>query len=393
MRRRTFLTWVGGTVLASTALRSVATPKERKKYKACIIGDSAQGDYGHSMHLAFALRDDVAVTALADPVEAGRERFGREAGVERTYADYREMLEKERPDLVAVGPRWTIHHKEYLSACAAVGAHGFMEKPLCVDLAEADAMVEAVRGKNLKWAIAYNMRVTPVMAALKEKIQGGFIGSVLEARGRGKEDHRAGGEDLVVLGTHVLDLMRYFMGDPLSCYAEVTHNGLPITPQDVREATEPLGPVVGNRLHAVYAFEKGTAGHFSSMISRDGGGGRWGLDLYGTRGIVSIRMEVISDVWWCDRTTWAPDSEGKAWKRIPDLPTVTMTEPDKERHVYLVDDLIRAIEEDREPQAGLNDGRWALEMVQGVFTSAVKGCKEPLPSRQREHPLKHWASA
>ena len=42
----------------------------------------------------------------------------------------------------------------------------------------------------------------------------GRLGQLLEIRARGKEDTRAGGEDLIVLGTHCFDLMRYFAGDP-----------------------------------------------------------------------------------------------------------------------------------------------------------------------------------
>ena len=74
-------------------------------------------------------------------MKAARAKHAKEAGVERTYADYREMLEKERPDLVAVGPRHTVKHRDYLLACAEVGAHGFIEKPFCDDLAKGDEMV------------------------------------------------------------------------------------------------------------------------------------------------------------------------------------------------------------------------------------------------------------
>src|SRR5690606_13046843 len=146
-----------------------------------IIGDSKQGGYGHDMHLAFDLHDRVQVVGLADPDEEGRAKHAAEAGAANTYADYREMLEKEKPDLVAIGPRWTIHHKDYIEACAAAGAHGFLEKPLCVDLAEGDAMLAAVTARNLKWAVAYNFRVTPTLAHVKKAIlEDKLIGTVVE---------------------------------------------------------------------------------------------------------------------------------------------------------------------------------------------------------------------
>ena len=97
-------------------------------------------------------------------------------------------LEKEKPDLVAIGPRWTINHKDYLLACADIGAHGFMEKHICVDLEEADEMIAAVEAKNLKWSLAYNFRVTPEVQHARHMFRKeGIIGSPLEMRARGKE--------------------------------------------------------------------------------------------------------------------------------------------------------------------------------------------------------------
>ena len=54
--------------------RDIAESASEKKYKACIIGDSKMGGYGHWIQYAFALRDDVATVAVADPDE----RVGRD---------------------------------------------------------------------------------------------------------------------------------------------------------------------------------------------------------------------------------------------------------------------------------------------------------------------------
>ncbi len=387
MNRRTFLAAGASASVAAVAVGQGAP----RKYRACIIGDLKNGAYGHSMHLAFALRDDVEVVALADPSEEGRTRAGKEAGAARTYADYREMLEKEKPDLVAVGPRTTVNHRDYVLACADVGAHGYLEKPLAVDLAEADAMVAAVKAKNLKWALAYNVRMTPIMAHVKKMMwDEKLIGSIYEIRGRGKEDHRAGAEDLIVLGTHIFDLMAYLMGPPSWCQADITHNGKPARPENVREATEPLGPIVGNRLHALYGFAKGKAGHFSSMYSRDGGGGRWGVTIHGGKGVIQVHMGVVPEAWWLDDSRWTA-AHGTPWKPLPGMPDFTVADERRERHKYIVDDLIASIEADREPQTSLARSVMAQEMIQGVFASHVNGRRITIPQAEREHPLKDWA--
>lgn len=413
INRRVFL---AGAAAATAGLSLGARAQESAKtYRACIIGDSKQGGYGHDMHLAFDLNPRIQVVGLADPDEEGRAKFGAESKATTLYADYREMLEKEKPDIVAVGPRWTVNHKEYLDACVAIGAHGFMEKPVCVDLAEADAMVAAIEEKKLKWAVAYNFRQTPTLAHVKKCIvDDKLIGTVVELRSRGKEDARAGSEDLVVLGTHVFDLMRYLMGDALWCQADITHNGKPAVAADVREASEPLGPMLGNRIHATFGFEKGLAGHFSSMRTQELSGGRWGLDVYGTKGVISIKMDtfsrkpevkptreevmnsIVPEVLWLDDSGWIPrtGSDGaaiSAWKTLPDAPAIAINDQKRDRHAPIVADLIAAIEEDRLPATSLQDGAKSLEMVQAVFGAYVKGGRVALPLEVREHPLKHWS--
>lgn len=387
MDRRTFVGALGAAPVLSTVRAQTA-----RRYKACIIGDSAAGGYGHWLHVALAHRPDVAVAALADPDPEGRAKHAAEAGAERTYADYREMLAKEQPDLTVVGPRWSVRHKEYVLAAAEAGAHGLLEKPIAPSLAEADAMIEAVRAKDLKWSIMHNFRASPVIAHVKRVLaEQRLIGNVLEARGRGKEDARAGGEDLIVLGTHTFDMMLHFMGPAGWCQADITTNGNPSTPADVHEAGEPLGPVVGNRLHAMYGFQMGTAGHFSSMMNRHGNGGRWGLDIYGSQGAVSIRMDVVPEVGLLRDPSWAPGHGAAAWEPFPDVPEVTMEDERNGRNAPIVDDLIDAIETGREPAFSLETGRAAYEMIQGVFEAYVQGCRVSLPLANREHPLEEWA--
>ncbi|GMV94816.1 MAG: hypothetical protein AMXMBFR82_45940 [Candidatus Hydrogenedentota bacterium] len=389
--RRSFLTSLAAAPILAGAAGSALAAEGGKRYRACIIGDTEHGGYGHDVHRVWGVRDDVDVVGLADPDEAGRTKHGQEANAQNLYADWREMLEKEKPDLVAVAPRWTINHKEYLLACAEIGAHGFMEKPLCVDLAEADEMISAIEAKNLKWSIAFNFRVTDIIQHLKKAIyEDKLIGSPLEIRGRGKEDNRAGGEDLIVLGCHVFDIMIWLLGMPTWCSADITWNGNPATPSDVMEATEPLGPIVGNRLQATYGFAKGIPGYFASMKSRDVSGSRWGLDICGAEGVISVRMDVIPEVLMLRDPSWT-GANGAQWEPLPGAPEQVMENEHLERYAPIIHDLIASIEEDRLPAVSLQDGRNALEMTQGVFEAYTAGKTVELPLKERSHPLTRWS--
>lgn len=393
LSRRVFLGAIAAAATTGATRRTIAE-QDKARYKACVIGDTAQGGYGHSQHMAFSLRPDVAIAGLADPDEKGRAKHAAECGAQHTYADYREMLETERPDLVVIGPRHTVHHKEYLLACAEVGAHGLMEKPLCVDLEEADTMRAAVQQKNLKWALGFNVRATPtVQHVCRMVLEEDLIGTVLDLRGRGKEDHRSGGEDMIVLGAHVFDLMAAVMGGlPQWCFADIMQDGRAARADDVREASEQLGPIVGDAIRAMFGFSSGVTGFFSSAKQPDRAFSRFGLDLYGSRGIVSIRFGAVPQITWLDSPTWAPQPEASAWKPIPGMPDFSMRDAARECYKPIVDDLLNAIETDREPLTSLQHAVYSQEMIQAVFDSHASARRVLLPLENRSHPLRRWSA-
>src|SRR5688500_7210264 len=68
--------------------------------RAAVIGHTGRGDYGHGLDVIFNDVPGVTVVALADPEESGRAKAAARCGAARQYANYREMLEKEKPQLV-----------------------------------------------------------------------------------------------------------------------------------------------------------------------------------------------------------------------------------------------------------------------------------------------------
>ena len=141
-------------------------------------------------------------------------------------------------------------------AAAEHGALGiFCEKPLAPDLAACDAIVDACDRSHVKLAMAFQTRVSPRYERIKAMIAEGAIGEVLELRGRGKEDRRGGGEDLMVLGVHLFDLCHDLLGEPSWCFARVTAGGRPVGPADVRDGAEGIGPLAGDRVDAMFGFE------------------------------------------------------------------------------------------------------------------------------------------
>src|SRR5690242_3913869 len=167
-----------------------------KKYRVAVIGRTGKGNYGHGLDVVWKALDNVEVVAVADEDARGR-AAARRLRARHAYADYREMLARERPHLVSVADRYLDHHRDLVLACARAGASIFLEKPMARTLAEADEMVAACERHHVKLAIAHQTRYSPRLERVKELLEGGTLGDLLEMRCRGKEDSRVGGQDLM----------------------------------------------------------------------------------------------------------------------------------------------------------------------------------------------------
>src|SRR5947209_5969559 len=287
-----------------------------KRYRVAVIGRTGKGNYGHGLDVVWKAVENVEIVAVADENDKGRAAAAQRLGAKNAYGDYREMLDKERPQLVSVADRWLDRHRDMVTACAQAGASIFLEKPMARTLAEADEMVRACETHHVKLAIAHQTRYSPRLERVRELIEQGRLGDILELRARGKEDQRGGGEDLMVLGTHLMDLMRLLAGDPRWCFAQVTQNGKPVMKGDVREGGEGMGPVAGDRVVATYGFDKGVQGYFGSHRARAAAGSRFGLHVYGTKGIIELTTGSLPAAYLLEEPSWFAGRSKAAWQEI-----------------------------------------------------------------------------
>jgi predicted dehydrogenase len=299
------------------------------------------------------------------------------------YADYAKMLRDQKPDIVVIAPRWLDGHLEMTLAAAEARASVFMEKPMARTPAECDRMIEACDRGHVKMSVAHNMRTCPIMDFAEAKVKEGLVGDVLEIRSRGKEDRRAGGEDMMVLGTHCFDLLRRFAGDPEWVFGRVVEGDHEFRKADVRmEGPEGMGPMGGTAVEAMFGFPGGRTAHFASRRSTEVSGKRWGIELLGSKGAMSIRADHVPQIWHLDSLTWT----GAEWKRLMP-PAGTRPTSVQDAYHLMIDDLLQAIEKDREPVAGGRNALWTIEMLMGVYASHKSGGRVKLPLEKRGHAL------
>ncbi len=362
-----------------------------KTYRVAVIGRTGKGDYGHGLDTVWTAVDNVEIVAVADDDDKGRAAAASRLKAKNAYADYRQMLDKEKPQIVSVAARWPDCHEEMVVACARAGASVFLEKPMARTLAEADAMVRACETHHVKLAIAHQTRYSPRLARVRELIGEGRLGDLVELRGRGKEDARGGGQDLMVLGTHIFDLIRLLAGDPRWCFARVTQNAKPVTKSDVREGGEAMGPVAGDHIHAVYGLANNIIASFGTQKAKHGAGSRFGLHIHGTKGVVMLTTGSLPAVWFLDDPSWFPGRSKAPWQEVTSA-GLGKPEPLKDGGLnmgngWIVKDLIESIEQDRQPLGNMYDGRAALEMILAVYESHRKNAPVEMPLKTREHPL------
>jgi predicted dehydrogenase len=187
------------------------------------IGFVGCGRAAASLHLpAVARTPGVEAVAVADAEPAVARAVAARFGIERTYASAQELAADDAVDLVAVCTPPRAHAAAALAALEA-GRHVFVEKPLAIDPAEADAMVEAAEASGRVAITGFNLRVHRQVRLVREALDRGDLGRLLMVRTHWasgprpagwRSDPADGGVALWEMGSHHLDLWRYLAGEP-----------------------------------------------------------------------------------------------------------------------------------------------------------------------------------
>ncbi len=380
-----------------------------KRFRVAVIGSTGKGDYGHSIDTAFRGVERAEIVAVADDHAAGLKLAAQRLSVEATFADYREMLDRVKPDVVCVGPRWITDRVVVLQAVAQAGCHVYCEKPFVADLASADVIQSAFTTHRVRLAMAHQWRAMPPVQRALAEMRSGKYGRVLRMRARPKDDARGGGEELLVHGTHWFDLMIAIAGAPRWVSGHLRVKGREVTKGDRREGSEPVGPICGDSVMAVFGFEDGVIGSFDSTANTSPSSRRstnsdqpkpiwdsvYGLTIECEDAVLQLRQP--GDVFVYPANGVLPDFEPLQWKKlwVEDWHFTPEHQPRPIRQEWLslgnralANDLLDAIEMNREPLSPIRHAMLITEMVQGVYASHFgDGRRVLIPLVERQHPL------
>jgi len=184
-------------------------------YRAAVIGcgrigcsfdDDPKREYVSTHAGAYYNSPKTDLIALADVDTEKLEKYGKKFNVPKTYTDYKQMLEREKPDILSVCT-WNSTHLDIVKEAVNHGVKAiFCEKPIADTLASAREMVKLCKEKNVLLMIDHQRRFDKLHQEVKQFIQDGNLGGIQQA----SFYYTAG---IANTGSHVFDLLRFFFGE------------------------------------------------------------------------------------------------------------------------------------------------------------------------------------
>ena len=290
------------------------------------------------------------IVALADVRPENAAVLGREIGVGTQYTDYGELLERERPDVVAIST-WPGTHAEITIAAAEAGARGILcEKPIARSLEELDAMLAACDRAGTKLAVGHHTRYVPAVATARQLIAAGAIGQPTLLR-----VHSEGG--LLNNGSHRVDTLRYLMGDAAGEWVL----GQVERRTDRYERGEPIEDLCG----AIIAFSNGARAVLESDTPR--AEGSYDTLIVGSEGALRQTREGWSLL----------NGAAAGWQPVEAQPTT----PQHEEFIQWLDGETDACRTDA------HDNRFTFEILMALYESARTRALVNLPLAGGPSPL------
>jgi predicted dehydrogenase len=299
------------------------------------------------------------LVAGADPHDGQREDFGKRWGIDNKhlFTDYREMLEKDKPEIVSVCTTAKIRSQIVID-CAEAGVKAiWAEKPISITLAEADAMVDTCNKSGTVLAINCARRWNPFFTTARQLIDEGELGDVLQVTAYAPCG-------LSHNGSHMLDAICFLAGGKVDwVFGEMSSD----------EAAEKEEDPQGNGYLAfdngTRAFARGTACGCTS----------WEFEVLGTQGNIRSRNSGVTWEFRQADQSLAMRRAGTALKAWP-LPNYP-----EGMGLTIIRDIIDAFENGGKPKCSGEDGRAALEIAIAMRESHRRGCvKVNLPLEDRE---------
>ena len=355
-----------------------------ENYRVAILGCRSRGT---SAAKAYHAHPRTEIVALCDLVQDRLEALGKIVNVSTHFTDLDEMITQTKPDIVAI-PTATEMHYPLCMRVLEYGVNIEVEKPLCADLVQADTVLAKAEEKNARVVVHHQRRVSPTIQAVAKTYDAGKIGELRYMSACGKGYYA--GYGLMNIGTHVVNNMLRFGGHCKSVVTQATVGGRELEPEDVLPSPAGMGTVAAEYTTSTLQFDGNVTGTLIQQRFPKVSSDAYILELYGSEG--RLFWSELKGAWWLPNPHFIPDGTLDQWERLtPIYPEHFDRDKGADADDYcMVDEYVKALDENREHECSGEEGRHVMEILMGVFESAVYGKRVELPQENREHPLLRW---
>lgn len=333
-------------------------------------------------HIKAAQKNGLEIVALCDCDIEKAKKLAAENGVEKAafYSDYKEMIKKERPEIVSIAAISGVH-AEIAVFCAESGVNFIVEKPMAMSIDEADKIIAAVEKSGVTASVCHQNRFNTAVLELRRALDEGRFGKISHASlavrwHRGDEYYlqdgwrgkwATDGGTLMNQCIHGMDLLRWLLGDEIDAVFGFTNLSFHTVPE-----AEDVGVAVVKFKNGATATVEGTVNAVCDMEET--------LAVFGEKGTVRLAGMAANEVdFWrfCDER----HGDGELSELREEVKNVYGN-----GHTGLFADVISAVKERRAPFVDVYAGKRAVEFVLSVYKSQKTGLPVKLP-------LKNFGSA
>lgn len=305
---------------------------------------------------------DAKLVAVSDKIHTAMQPYIEEYGVE-AYEDLDEMLLREDIDVVSVCTPTGLHAPLAIKI-ANSKKHVILEKPIAMTLKETDKIIDACNRNDVKLSVVHPNRFRPVVKELRKILDQNLLGKIShanatvnwnrnqeyydQAQWRGTKEFDGG--VLMNQAIHNLDLLLWFMGEPEQIYSMEATRIRKIEAEDVSTG--------------VIRFISGALGLVEASTTAYGQNFEESITLFGEKGTVKIGGK---NAIYFEHL----EIEGVEENEIVKIKEKIKEDPfGVPGHQCIIEDLLKAIEEDRQPVVSGEEGRKSLELVLSFYESA-----------------------
>ena len=332
-------------------------------------------------HIVAATKNGLEIVALCDisknSVFELKEKCPLIKNV-KSYKNYSEMLEKEKPDLVAIATE-SGKHADIAVDCIIAGCNVIIEKPIALSVKDADRIIEAADKAGVKVAANHQNRFNGSIQKIREAVEAGRFGRIFHAttqirwsrpesyykqapwRGTWEMD----GGALMNQCIHNIDLMNWMLGEEPVEVIAMTDN----LNHDYIEV-EDMGL-------AIVKYKNGAYGAVEGSVNVFGGDLEEALCIFGEKGTVKADGTINNLI---ENWRFADDIDDE--DAVKTEFSVPVDHIYGKGHTPLYADMIDAINNNRKPYVDVREGKKALELVLAIYKAAAEKRAVSLPLKE-----------